>query len=224
MKRLDELPVDDVDELPVDDVDETPISDTGEQPIPHVNEIQQLIQRAQSGDTSCLPALRTLLKDKPELWQTVGDLAQHSEMTLSRLIVGNDLLGSESLRLKQAELRKQLSGPSPCRLEKLLIDRVCASHLQVYHADLDAAKAASRGDGPMTVYAQRRLDSAQKRYLHAIQQLAMVRKLLKKPDPTKKKSADADGKGKRPRGRRFKKSNQPEREIQHPNRPVEDRP
>jgi hypothetical protein len=51
----------------------------------------------------------------------------------------------------------------------------------------------------MTVYAQRRLDSAQKRYLHAIKQLAMVRKLLKKPDPTKNKSADADGKGKQPR-------------------------
>jgi hypothetical protein len=202
-------------------MDESPI----EKAALSTDEIKKLLARAQGGDLTCLPELRALLEDKPELWKNVGNLADHAELTLLSLIGGKDLLARESIRLNHRDLKANLSNPNETPLEKLLVQRIAVSYLQVYHADLDAAAAASNGDGPRSVYAQRRLDSAQKRHLHAIKQLTMVRKLLTTA-PNAKQATSGSGPSvdsgsinspvKRPRGRPRKNSTEPSQETNSP--------
>ena len=44
---------------------------------------------------------------------------------------------------------------------------------------MEAAKGMGATNTPQGVYVQRRLDSAHKRYLHAVRQLATVRRLMR---------------------------------------------
>ena len=147
----------------------------------YTEEMQRLLVRAQQGDLAVLPELRALINDRPELWQHAGDLAEHAELSLLRLVSGADLLALETVRRKLAELKAELAGPDCSPLEKLLVDRVGVCWLQVHHADMDAVSALSKDQGAtsLSLYAQRRLDSAHRRYLTAVKQLALVRKLLR---------------------------------------------
>src|SRR4051794_31307844 len=90
---------------------------------PYTEEMQRLLLRAQQGDLSVLPELRALINDRPELWQRAGDLAEHAELSLLRLVSGTDLLALETVRRKLAELKAELAGPDCSPLEKLLVDR-----------------------------------------------------------------------------------------------------
>jgi len=126
-------------------------------------DIQKLLARAQQGDVTCLPELRTVLSTHPELWAHVGDLADHAELTILSLIGRKNLLALESFRLKLAQLKKELTGPTePLPLEQLLIRRIAISHLQVHHADIELAEAQTKGDHVQTGHAERRLDGANK--------------------------------------------------------------
>ncbi len=142
-------------------------------------EARQLLDRAGRGDDTCLPELRQLLDERPEIWRTLGDLARHAELSLLRLVAGDNLLAQECVQRRLQALKAELLGPEPAPLERLLVDRVAVSWLQVHGLDLELAGLdKGKATGPVGFSAQRRLDSAQRRYLAAIKQLAMVRKLL----------------------------------------------
>lgn len=148
------------------------------QEIQEASQIQVLLARAQQGDHSILPELRTLLDNHPEIWKNVGDLAKHAEMSMLTLAGGNNLLMRESMTRRLNQFREDLAGPDPSMLEKLLVDRVAVSWLQVHHCDLEIASRLGMENTSQGVYAQRRLDSANRRYLFGLRQLATVRKLL----------------------------------------------
>lgn len=150
---------------------------------PLTQEMQDVLFRAQQGDLTVLPALRILLDNRAELWKEVGDLSKHSEMTLLSMVAGNNLLAKEAISRKLNELRLELGGTSPTPLERLLIDRIalCWLHLNFLEIDAMASLGKDRGMTQTSVYAQRRLDSAQRRYLQAVKGLAAVRKLLPPP-------------------------------------------
>lgn len=148
-----------------------------------LTEIQKLVERAQAADQAAVAELRDLLDRRPEIWRRLGDLAQHAEMTMLALVAGTNVLAQESITLKLADLKSDLAGFSPSPLEILLVDRIAISWMQVHHADMDAASILSKDKGttPLSLYAQRRLDSAHRRYLQSIKTLATVRKLIKPP-------------------------------------------
>src|SRR3954454_18710095 len=131
-------------------------------------ELQRLLAQAHEGDLAVLPELRAALDRQPELWKQVGDLAAHAELAMLRLVAGNDLFALEAMKRRLAELKAELAGPSPSVLERLLVDRVGVCWLQVHYLDLAALSGTSAGNTPQGVWAQRRLDSAQRRYLHSI--------------------------------------------------------
>src|SRR4051812_31120295 len=142
-------------------------------------ELQRLLAQAHEGDLAVLPELRAALDRQPELWKQVGDLAAHAELTMLRLAAGQDLFALEAMKRRLAVLKAELAGPSPSALEKLLVDRVGVCWLQVHYLDMQASTGPAGTSTPQGVWAQRRLDSAQRRYLFSIKQLATVRKLLR---------------------------------------------
>src|SRR5262245_34372122 len=149
---------------------------------PYTEELRRLLERAQKGDTGVLPQLRELLENRPALWQRLGDLTGHVEEALLDLAAGTSLLGKEAVRRRLDALRAELSVPAPTPVEKLLIDRVVVTWARCHLADLDELQKARCGSPPGTD-AQRRAAGAQARYLAALKQLAVVRKLLK-PAPS----------------------------------------
>ena len=151
---------------------------------PETERMRLLLERAESGDRSVLPALEMLLDATPEVWRAYGDLARVAEDAWVELVAGPNLLLNESLRRKLAELKSDvLSDPTASPLERLLVERVGAGWLQTTYADAAAAQARDKPLGLAQLeQQQRRQERAQKGYLAAIRTLAAVRKLIATAD------------------------------------------
>ena len=142
--------------------------------------LAELVQRAQQGDLTALPRLREALEGDPSLWQEYGDLAAQAQEAWLQLLAGTDYLLAESVRLKLGALRQELSAEGASPLEKLLIERVVACWLQTCYSDSVYAQAKGPASTPsVRQELMKRQDSSQRRYLAAIKQLALVRKLLR---------------------------------------------
>jgi hypothetical protein len=143
-------------------------------------EMQQLIERAESGDQTAQEPLRRLLNDVPELWEHYGDLAAWAERSWLDLVADNNLLLRTSLEQKLAALREELDDPDDQPVVKLLVRRVVTSWLQVSYGDAHLAqlRQAKAPETQLRVV-ERFLDRSHARYLSAIRQMANVRKLLR---------------------------------------------
>jgi hypothetical protein len=141
--------------------------------------IQTLVQRAQAGDHGSVIALRSYLDANPAVWQSAGDLAAQTEKVLISIVSGSDLLRAECLIRKLEALKADLAGPNPTPVEKLVIARIAIAWLQVHSADLEATAMLIRDNGATTlsVYAQKRLDSANRRYLQCLRSLEILRRI-----------------------------------------------
>jgi hypothetical protein len=117
-----------------------------------------------------------LLEEMP-LWQQLGDLSAHAELTWLRHVSGTDLALREMLARKLGALKAELSGPAPSPLERLLVDRIAINWLMVGHADLEAA-GTKDGDPRRADLAMKRQTKATQRLATAIKGLATVRRLL----------------------------------------------
>ena len=143
---------------------------------PKKHELLALIDRAQKGDKTALPALQELLKEPALVDALGGDLAKQAQLTLINRFSGQNLMIRESLTRKLDLLREELAGPNVTPLERLLVERVvaCGLHLHVLEMMYVGKESMNLELGS---YFQRSISSAQKRYLSAIKTLAMVRKL-----------------------------------------------
>ena len=146
-----------------------------------LEQLRQLVERAEQGDESVMPELRAALNANPWVWQRFGDLGQQSQGAWLQLIAGRNLLLLESTQRKAAQLRAELAGPAPSPLERLLIERIVATWLQVHYSDASYAQLKGTNPAQHTAALQRQ-NSAQQRYLQAVKALATVRKLLR-PGP-----------------------------------------
>jgi hypothetical protein len=146
------------------------------------DELARLLKRAEQGDRSVLPDLHKALDANAEIWQRYGDLAAQAEASLILLAAGPNLLLAESLQRKLRALKDELGGESPSPLDRLLVERVVMTWLQVNYFDglLAQAKGASEAQAKLL---QRMQDAAHRRHLAAVKTLATVRKLLK-PTPS----------------------------------------
>ena len=136
------------------------------------------IKQANEGDETALSEIQELLDSSPTEGITAlgGDLAQRAERALVERIAVEQLGFREGILAKLEMLRTELAGPRPTPIERLLVERVVACWLQVYHADAIAAQAENVAP-VMGDYNQRRQDRAHRRFLSAIRALATVRRL-----------------------------------------------
>jgi len=135
---------------------------------------EDVIERAQRGDHSALPALKGILDaGHYALAEGVAELAQNA--VLGRL-AGKDLVCRELLRRDLDRLAAELAGERPTPLERLLAERAAlcwldATTLDVLHASTAGLSLAQ------AEHAGRARDRAHRRFLAAAKALAQVRKL-----------------------------------------------
>jgi hypothetical protein len=94
------------------------------------------------------------------------------------MTTGKNLVAAESAPRRLEALRRELAGPAPSALERLLVDRVVLCWFQVNYCEALFAQWAKDLTIPQADYQQRRLDRVHGRYLSAIRTLAYVRRLL----------------------------------------------
>lgn len=136
-----------------------------------------LLVRAEQGDPTALPELRQALDQLPELWAHYGDLALHARQAWVDRAAGQNLLLREALDRRLEAVRAELAGPEAPPLERLLAEQVATCWLQSAYADAAAAQARTREALGERKLALQRQESAQRRLLAALKQLAVVRKL-----------------------------------------------
>ena len=127
-------------------------------------ELNDTIARAMAGDASALPMLREMFDAQPARMLAAADASLSFGIHWPAIarIAGDNLFMTESLPRQMEALRKELAGPKPSPIERLLAERVAWSDCPSDALEEHAHKMRSR---------------AEKRYLLAITTLAQVRKL-----------------------------------------------
>lgn len=154
-----------------------------------LDQIRKLIARANRGDQKALANLRRILDANPKVWLRIGDLSLHAEMAWVRLIAAGNQLLAESLTRHLREMKKQLTSPSSSLLERLTIQRIAATWLEVQY--VGTAVATEGLTMPQARYWSRRQADADKRYNNALRSLELVRRLVS-PAETATQQSQAD--------------------------------
>ena len=90
-----------------------------------------------------------------------GDLAQTTEIALVQKLAGDQLLFREGLHRRADALRKELLGPHPAPLEKILVDRIVCCWLNANYSDAIYAQDRTERDWVQDEYIQKRQGRAQ---------------------------------------------------------------
>jgi hypothetical protein len=149
-------------------------------------ELKALSDRAEAGDREARRELRRLVRaSSHEVIGRASDVARKAGETLAHTASGGDPLTDEALRAKLDLMRAEIAGENPTPLEVLLTERVVS--LWMLTTVLEALIATQYRrvvDGPSerlspsyVLQQSRILESATRRYLAAIKELARVRKL-----------------------------------------------
>ena len=93
-------------------------------------------------------------------------------------MAGPNAVAKGAIVRRLAALRRELAGPSPTPLERLVADRVVVGWLAAAVAEGAYHQALERGVRHADdAFHQRRVERAQRRYLAAVKALATVRRL-----------------------------------------------
>jgi hypothetical protein len=147
------------------------------------NEFRALVKRADKGDRKGLARLREVLAsgDHPDWarWfrDTYGNPAEWLSGSLAKWAGGEDRLAmEEASQATMNKLRKELEGPDPTPIERLLAERavLCWFVVNLYEALYFQSKDITIRQAEFQL---RRVESAHRRFLSAVATLARVRKL-----------------------------------------------
>jgi len=140
--------------------------------------LQQLLTKANKGDTQAFETVCTRFPATAWLWEVAGNIGAQVQESLLMAYLGKDALFShEAQRRACAALRRDLEGPTPSPLERVLVDRVVLCWLHLHLGEGQYAQNMQHYSLRQHDVYQRRLSMAQRRYLAAITALAQVRRL-----------------------------------------------
>ena len=141
-------------------------------------EIQALMVRAHDGDEKALPRLREILDEAPSLARKLVDPAKIAERSAVGLYASeDDLLSQEAIPRVLEQIRSELEGEDPTPLERMLVERVTATWLQVQSYETLYAQNVKKLTMAQGEHHQRRIDRAHNRHLSAVRAHAQIRKM-----------------------------------------------
>jgi len=147
-------------------------------------ELRALSDKAESGDKGARRELRKALqKSSPEIVARASDFARRGQWVLADTIAGGEPLMEEALVARLDLMRVEVAGENPTPLEVLLTERVVSSWLVVevlealMNAQLKCRDGVPRAPTSYLKFIIGWLESANRRYLSTIRELARVRKL-----------------------------------------------
>jgi hypothetical protein len=150
-----------------------------------LGELRTLSEKAENGDKSARKELRKALRESaPEVVYRASDIGKRGQWALIKTVAANDPLTEEALMARLDLMRTEVAGPEPSPLEVLLAERICSLWLLIEVLEMFVsvqllADLPREQRSPMS-YLQHVFkwqESANRRFLSAIRELARVRKL-----------------------------------------------
>ena len=148
-----------------------------------LDELRELSGRAEDGDGEARQELRReLLRSGPEVIARASDVGRKAQHMLIGTTAGGDPLTEYALSGRLDMMREEIAGENPTPLEVLLTERVVACWILVETFEvLMTAQLALDGKHRVSVAYLKHMikwqESANRRYLSSIRELARVRKL-----------------------------------------------
>lgn len=137
------------------------------------------LERARKGDAEAAARVAEACRGRPGQLVRVGlgDAARLVEQLMTVALAGADEAQRLATQARFRELCRELAGPDPAPLERLLAERAALCWLTVHQ--YEAAYAQRMGELSIAQgdFHQRRIDAAHRRYLSALKSLAAVRRL-----------------------------------------------
>ena len=147
-------------------------------------ELEVLSDKARDGDKEAKVELRQALRESsPEIVARASDFARTGQRVLAETIAGDEPLREEAIVTRLELMRAEVAGGNPTPLEALLTERVVSSWLVVevlealMNAQLKRGESVPRAPTSYLKFIIGWLESAHRRYLSSIRELARVRKL-----------------------------------------------
>jgi len=147
-------------------------------------ELEALSDKAKEGDVEAMRELRQALRESsPEIVARSSDFARTGQRVLAETIAGDEPLMEEAIVCRLDLMHAEVAGENPTPLEVLLTERVVSSWLVVevleslMNAQLKRGKDVPRAPISYLKFVIGWLESAHRRYLSSIRDLARVRKL-----------------------------------------------
>jgi hypothetical protein len=134
-----------------------------------------LCKKADKGNESCLPEVRRWLDAEPELVEANGSPAEFFRRELFKAY-GHNVILQEALRRKLDKIQRDLEGPDPTPLIRLLAERAALCWFQVHRYEL-VNETAREMTFRQAEFNQRKIEAAHRRFISALKTLATVRKL-----------------------------------------------
>ena len=145
-----------------------------------INEFLDVVDRAYKKKPSPkdLADLRKWIHDFPELWRVVFDTARVLEDNFIKNMV-QDKASIIAMQKNTEEIREGLAYNQSSLMEKMLIDNIIISWLFVQYANYQLTLRVGQNEKIVILeFWERRLTSAQRRYLRACETLARIRRLI----------------------------------------------
>jgi hypothetical protein len=138
-----------------------------------------LIRNANTGDSEALSVLKRELAgdNAKKLIHLAGDLAHSLEQSTLDAMLGDHQSGTRLVVLERMnQMRVELGWNASPMLERILIERVCQTWLNLHLLEMADAQSKSR---PISLakYESERIERAERRHLKAVKMLATVRKM-----------------------------------------------
>jgi acyl carrier protein phosphodiesterase len=148
-------------------------------------ELRVVSEEAEAGDRNARKRLRRLVRSSsPQVMAEASDFVGRAEWMLANTISAGEPLMREAIQERMRQMRSEIAGESPTPLEVMLTERVVAGWLLVevleglisaqYHRHTDKTARVPPG---YIAQMSRILESATRRYLAAIRELARVRRV-----------------------------------------------
>lgn len=129
-------------------------------------------------DAGAVNALRQFLAETPGIWRNIGDLAELANLNMIEAMQ-TSTAAKESMKHGLTAQEKELGQPGDSELERLIIQQIVGCWLRLSYVEYVLGRNSVEGNFNMRQgeYWERRVSSAQRRYLRAIETLARVRRM-----------------------------------------------
>ena len=150
----------------------------------HLAELRELSAKAEGGNREARRELRRAVRSSsPEVIGRASDFARKGQRILIETISDGEPLMEEAISARLDLMRTELAGESPSALELLLVERIVSNWLLVEILETLTSAYFKRGEGiqrPPPSYLRfihGWQESANRRFLASVRELARVRKL-----------------------------------------------
>jgi hypothetical protein len=141
-------------------------------------QVNELLPLVSEGNRTAKLELRRILAEKPDIWLRIGDLGSQADLSLMRIIAGENEIVKEAIQRTQEKMQRELKRAEATPLERLLIDRVISCWLALSYNEAIYVQQMKELSWESIEYHQKRINHAHRRYLSAIRTLATVRRLV----------------------------------------------